>query len=170
MLANVQTMAYYRDVPWHGLGNRVPEGVTSEKMIRAAGMDWLVELRPARGAQPINRKGEYSRYEVIRVPRPSTSEAEVLLGVVSRRYQPLQNVDAFEFFDPIVGEKKAYFETAGVLGGGERVFRCTGDNTLAVIVLLILYQQIWFRRPSAHHLFAPDTPLHSWSCSLCIPH
>src|SRR5467141_1087439 len=38
-------------------------------------------------------------------------------------------------------------------------------NTLAVTVLLILYQQIWFRRPSAHHLFAPDTPLHSWSCS-----
>jgi phage/plasmid-like protein (TIGR03299 family) len=85
-------------------------------------MDWQVELRPARGAQRINRKGEYSRYEVIRVPRPCTSEAEVLLGVVSRRYQLLQNVDAFEFFDPIVGEKKAYFETAGVLGGGERVW------------------------------------------------
>jgi phage/plasmid-like protein (TIGR03299 family) len=122
MPANVQTMAYYRDVPWHGLGTRVPKGVTAEQMIRAAGMDWQVELRPARGAQRINRKGEYSRYEVIRVPRPCTSEAEVLLGVVSRRYQPLQNVDAFEFFDPIVGEKKAYFETAGVLGGGERVW------------------------------------------------
>ena len=39
MPANVQTMAYYRDVPWHGLGTRVPEGVTAEKMIRAAGME-----------------------------------------------------------------------------------------------------------------------------------
>ena len=46
----------------------------------------------------------------------------MLLGLVSRRYQPLQNVDAFEFFDPIVGEKKAYFETAGVLGQGERIW------------------------------------------------
>ena len=91
-------------------------------MIRAAGMDWRVELRPARGARPINRKGEYSRYEVVRVPRPNTEEAEVLLGVVSRRYQPLQNVEAFEFFDPIVGEKKAYFETAGALGEGERIW------------------------------------------------
>ena len=91
-------------------------------MIRAAGMDWQVELRPARGADCINRKGEYSRYEVIRIPRPSTNEREVLLGVVSRRYQPLQNVDAFKFFDPIVGADKAYFETAGVLGGGERVW------------------------------------------------
>jgi hypothetical protein len=74
MPANVQTMAYYRDVPWHGLGTRVPKGVTAEQMIRAAGMDWQVELRPARGAQRINRKGEYSRYEVIRVPRPCTTK------------------------------------------------------------------------------------------------
>ncbi len=42
--------------------------------------------------------------------------------MVGRRYQPLQNVDAFAFFDPIVGEKKAYFETAGVLGQGERIW------------------------------------------------
>jgi phage/plasmid-like protein (TIGR03299 family) len=115
-------MAFYGNEPWHGLGTPVPQGVTAEEMIRAAGMDWSVELRPARGAKQINSKKEYSRYEVVRVPRPSTEESEVLLGVVSRRYQPLQNVEAFEFFDPIVGEKKAYFETAGALGEGERIW------------------------------------------------
>jgi hypothetical protein len=46
-----------------------------------------LELLPARGAQEINRKGEFSRYEVVRVPRPNTTENEVLLGVVGRRYQ-----------------------------------------------------------------------------------
>src|SRR5450631_3837582 len=112
MPANVQAMAYYGKPPWHGLGTPVPMGITAVEMIRAAGMDWCVDLRPARGARQINPKGEYSRYEVVRVPRPKTQEAEVLFGVVSRRYQPLQNVEAFEFFDPIVGEKKAYFETA----------------------------------------------------------
>src|SRR4051812_9399979 len=117
MPANVQTMAYYGDVPWHGLGTLVPRGVAAEDMIRAAGIDWRVELRPARGAKQINRRGEYSRYEVVRMPR-STEQAEVLLGVVSRRYQPLQNIDAFGFFDPIVADKKAYFETAGALGEG----------------------------------------------------
>lgn len=122
MPANVQTMAYYGSVPWHGLGTLVPKGIAAKEMIRAAGMDWEVELRPARGAKQINRKGEYSRYEVVRVPRPKTVEAEVLLGVVSRRYRLLQNVEAFEFFDPIVGEKKAYFETAGALGEGERIW------------------------------------------------
>jgi hypothetical protein len=56
------------------------------------------------------------------VPRPSIEEVEVLLGVVSHRYKPLQNVEAFEFFDPIVGERRAYFETAGALGEGERIW------------------------------------------------
>lgn len=122
MPANVQTMAYYGEAPWHGLGTQVPKGINAEQMIRAAGLDWEVELRPARGAQEINRKGEFSRYEVVRVPRPNTNDNEVLLGVVSRRYQPLQNVEAFAFFDPIVGEHKAYFETAGALGEGERIW------------------------------------------------
>ena len=106
MPANVQTMAYYGEVPWHGLGTPVPKGVTAENMIRAAGLDWEVELRPARGAREINRKKEFSRYEVVRTPRPNSNEGEVLLGVVSRRYKPLQNLEAFAFFDPIVGEAK----------------------------------------------------------------
>jgi len=122
MPANVQTMAYYGKVPWHELGKQVPKGMTAEQMIRAAGLDWEVELRPARGAREINPKGEFSRYEVVRLPRLNTKETEVLLGVVSRRYQPLQNVEAFVFFDPIVREGKAYFETAGALGEGERIW------------------------------------------------
>ena len=122
MPANVQTMAYYGDVPWHKLGTAVPKGVTAEHMIRAAGLDWEVELRPARGAQKINRKDEFSRYEIVRVRRPKAEETEVLLGMVSRRYRPLQNIKAFAFFDPIVGDKKAYFETAGALGQGERIW------------------------------------------------
>jgi phage/plasmid-like protein (TIGR03299 family) len=122
MPANVQTMAYYGEVPWHGLGNRVTKGIPAEQMIREAGLDWQVQLRPARGARKMNLKGEYSRYEVIRQPRPALRETEVLLGVVGRRYKLLQNTEAFQFFDPIVGEGEAYFETAGALGEGERIW------------------------------------------------
>lgn len=122
MSANVQTMAFYGDTPWHGLGIQVPKGLPAEEMIQAAGLNWKVELRPARGARKINRKGEYSRYEVVRIPRPDLKEKEVLLGVVSRRYKPLQNMEAFQFFDPIVSQKTAYFETAGALGEGERIW------------------------------------------------
>ncbi|HXG47419.1 MAG TPA: DUF932 domain-containing protein [Methylomirabilota bacterium] len=122
MPANVQTMAYYGNVPWHELGKQVAKGVTAEQMIRAAGLDWEVELRPARGAREINAKREFSRYEIVRMPRPNANESEVLLGVASRRYQPLQNVDAFVFFDPIVREGMAYFETSSALGEGERIW------------------------------------------------
>lgn len=122
MPANVQTIAYYGQTPWHGLGVPVPKGISAKEMIHSAGLDWQVELRPARGARTINRKKEFSRYEVIRLPRPDTKETEVLLGVVSRRYLPLQNAEAFEFFNEIVGEGKAYFETAGALGEGERIW------------------------------------------------
>ncbi len=122
MPANVQTMAYYGRVPWHGMGIQVPKWTNADKMIQAAGLDWRVEMRPARGARKINSKGEFSRYEIIRVPRPCKEEEEVLFGVVSRRYQPLQNMEAFSFFDPIVERKIAYFETAGALGGGERIW------------------------------------------------
>jgi hypothetical protein len=93
-----ETMAYYGEVPWDGLGKQVPKGLTAEQMIRAAGLDWDVELLPARGAQEINRKGEFSRYEVVRVPRPNTTENEVLLGVVGRRYQPLTERGSVCFF------------------------------------------------------------------------
>ena len=122
MPARVQTMAYHGEVPWHGIGKSVPQGLTAEEMICAAGLDWEVDLRPARGATIINKKEEYSRYEVVRMPRQNFKEEEVLLGLVGRRYQPLQNVEAFQFFDPIVGEKRAFFETAGALGEGERIW------------------------------------------------
>lgn len=122
MPANVQSMAYYDEIPWHGLGKEVPKGMTAEEMIKAAGLDWEVALRPAQGARQINRRGEFSRYEVVRLPKPGISKGPISLGLVTRRYQPLQNAEAFKFFDSIVDEGKAYFETAGALGDGERVW------------------------------------------------
>ena len=91
-------------------------------MIKAAGLDWNVELQPARGARQINSKGQFSRYEVVRLPKPGFSKRPISLGLVTRRYQPLQNAEAFKFFDSIVDVGKAYFETAGALGDGERIW------------------------------------------------
>jgi phage/plasmid-like protein (TIGR03299 family) len=125
MPANVQTIAYVGEVPWHGLGKPVSSTVRAAEMIRVAGLDWRVEKRPARGYPPIKRKGKkdsYARYEIVRVPPVGSNEQEVMLGMVTARYQPLQNVDAFSFFDPIVDQKTATFETAGALGAGERIW------------------------------------------------
>jgi len=120
MPANIDSMAYYGEVPWHGLGTKIPERATVTEMIKAAGLDWGVEKRPARGAS-INKEGIASRYEIVRLPRNDETD-EILLGVVSERYEPLQNHEAFDFFDPVVGENKSCFETAGSLGQGERIW------------------------------------------------
>lgn len=42
MAANVETMFYTREKPWHGLGTRVETAPTSEDALRLAGLDWEV--------------------------------------------------------------------------------------------------------------------------------
>lgn len=134
---NRGNMAYVGEVPWHGLGKRVPANVSAEEMIKAAGLDWLVEKRPARGAALVWARNpslmepdaivkpddevKYSRYELVRPPYQG-QPLETVLGIVSHRYEPLQNRVAFAFFDPIVDQKIASFETAGALSDGERIW------------------------------------------------
>ncbi len=134
---NRGNMAYVGKEPWHGLGKRVPSSVTAQEMIKAAGLDWLVQKRPARGASviwarkpsllkpgaviPADAEVRYNRYELVRPPY-DTQPNETVLGIVTDRYEPLQNKDAFAFFNPIVDQKQAFFETAGALGDGERIW------------------------------------------------
>lgn len=126
---NNGNMAYVGERPWHGLGKQVSETVSAAEMISLAGLDWEVEKRAARGARVVKEKPSglledgrsYSRYEIIRKPRKADEE-EVVLGTVTNRYELLQNKDAFAFFDTIVDQKRAFFETAGALGDGERIW------------------------------------------------
>lgn len=123
---NVQSMAYAGDVPWHRLGVAVDHAIRAVDMITAAGLDWTVVKRPARGAKLVRRRRNghelYSRYEIVRQSANGHANADVVLGLVSERYEPLQNCNAFTFFDPIVDRKTAFFETAGALGDGEQVW------------------------------------------------
>jgi len=104
---------YAGKVPWHGLGVRLPDLATSEQAIQAAGIDYTVET------QPVVTEGGIAIPQAKAVIR---TDANVSLGVVGNRYQLIQNREAFGFFDSIVGEGKAIYETAGALGKGERVW------------------------------------------------
>ena len=42
MAANVETMFYVRETPWHGLGTRVQAALTSEEALIAAELNWKV--------------------------------------------------------------------------------------------------------------------------------
>ena len=46
MVANVETMAYAGEKPWHGLGHKVGHDITPEQMELVAGLDWNVNKVP----------------------------------------------------------------------------------------------------------------------------
>src|SRR4029077_19321005 len=50
-----------------------------------------------------------------------TSDSKVL-GVVGPRYAPLQNMDAFAWFQPCLDTREAALHTAGSLRGGRRIW------------------------------------------------
>ena len=54
------------------------------------------------------------------------------LGLVKERYTPVQNVDAFRFFDDAIGKDDVSWFTAGCYGNGEKVFVSAklSDNVL----------------------------------------
>lgn len=113
MSANVETMFYTREKPWHGLGTRVEEAPTSLDAIKLAGLDWTVEQRE------IALLGE-DKPIANAVANVRSSDGKVL-GIVSDRYKLVQNVDAFAFTDALIGGDVKY-ETAGSLLGGKKIW------------------------------------------------
>ncbi|MFZ0150418.1 MAG: DUF932 domain-containing protein [Xanthobacteraceae bacterium] len=127
------TMAYVGELPWHGLGKRVPASVSAEEMIDAANLDWEVRKVRASGARVVGDNPlTYDRYMIVREPVGEETE-DVVLAIV-RKYELLQNREAFSFFDPFIENKWAEFHTAGALGRGERIWvltRFIGDMVIA---------------------------------------
>jgi phage/plasmid-like protein (TIGR03299 family) len=102
---------------WHGLGQYVNNAMTAEEAIKLAGLDYEVEKRPI-WAQPSNEPTELMEgYKA--TMRMDTHQA---LGIVSDKYEVIQNKDCFNFFDEIIDRSEAIYETAGALGKGERIF------------------------------------------------
>ena len=123
MAANVESMFYVREVPWHGLGTMVQEAPTSADALRLAGLDWEVKQRSIQvcgGAKIENFKANVR-----------STDGKVL-GVVSDRYQIVQNTEAFSFTDELVGGDVRY-ETAGSLQDGRKIWLLAKMPTRKVI-------------------------------------
>lgn len=104
--------------PWHGLGEALDKPATAQEAIEAAGLDWEVEAVPVY-LMDSNQDGFHRIPNQFSITRMDRGES---LGIVSGRYQTIQNRDCFKFFDGIVGQGKAIYHTAGSLRGGERVW------------------------------------------------
>jgi phage/plasmid-like protein (TIGR03299 family) len=118
MSAGVETMAYAGETPWHKLGTKVDKAMTAAEALSAAGLNWKVEKRPVSFVNAGTGKQETvpDQFAVVR------TDKEQALGVVGKVYQPLQNQEAFSFFDAVVQEKLAMYHTAGSLWGGTRIW------------------------------------------------
>ena len=114
-LMYVSNEANGRFVPWHGLGTAVSECPTSADAIKLAGLDWDVVQQPIYTGTDDNKVGIPNYKANVR------STDNKVLGIVTDRYQPVQNRQAFDFTDSLIGEGCVY-ETAGSLCGGKRVF------------------------------------------------
>lgn len=112
MSANVESMFYVREMPWHGLGTKVMEAPSSEEALIMAGLNWKVVQEPIYTEQEESIEGYKANIR--------DSDRKVL-GVVSDRYRVIQNDEAFAFTDELLGEGVRY-ETAGSLQGGKKVW------------------------------------------------
>ncbi len=112
MAANVESMFYVREAPWHGLGTKVKEAPTSNDALTLAGLNWQVLQEPIFTAT--NEMIEGYKINI----RDSDRKP---LGVVTNRYKVIQNNEAFAFTDELLGEGVRY-ETAGSLQGGKKVW------------------------------------------------
>jgi hypothetical protein len=106
---------------WHGLGNVLPNKVYStQEAILASGLDWTV------GKYPLYTRiqSDDGQWHTVEVPdnRVILRESDrTTLGIVSDRYQPLQNSAAFRFFDIFLAEKDCFISSAVSLHNGRKV-------------------------------------------------
>lgn len=105
-------------VPWHKLGTVVSGTLTAAEAIEAAHLSWPVEVCPCYVWDTAT--SQYKEVDSYYCTKRADTQAG--LGVVRGRYEPIQNAEAFSFFDRIVGEGKASYETAGALRGGKQVW------------------------------------------------
>jgi len=107
------SFAYYGESPWHGLGQKLDAPATAQEAIMAAGLDFEVQLTPIATYDGLTVEG---RRAVVRYDK------QEVLGVVSDRYVPVQNRQAFSFLDCCVADGGLRYHTAGALGRGEKIF------------------------------------------------
>lgn len=117
MADHVESAFFARTPAWHNIGTVVEKEVTSSDAIVLAGLDWDV------GVKTVSAEVDEGLFvdipDVKAVVRLSDNTP---LGVVGNRYAPVQNRNAFSFFDSVVGEGKAIYHAAGSLFGGRKIW------------------------------------------------
>lgn len=111
-ITGIETMFDARRAPWDGLGEKVSGALSSEEAIKAAGLDWNVIQ-----SDVFSGEGEQAHGFKINI----RDKDRKVMGIVTDRYKIVQNREAFNFTDTLLGEGVRY-ETAGSIHSGRRVW------------------------------------------------
>jgi phage/plasmid-like protein (TIGR03299 family) len=112
--------AFYggRTPAWHKLGTVIEQDVvTVKEAITLAHLDWTVEQLPVYAVA--DNEDHFEAAEYFANVRSDTTD---VLAIVGRRYVPVQNTEAFGFFDELLGRGDAHIHVAGSLRGGRIVW------------------------------------------------
>jgi len=111
-----KTMFDSRATVFDGIGRKAIGAKSSSEAIKLAGLDWNVYQSDVytynQNGKKIAIEGKYANIR---------DDNNNILGIVSDRYKIIQNSEAFNFTDQLIGEGVTY-ETAGSLNGGKRVW------------------------------------------------
>lgn len=108
-----------RQAAWHQLGTTTPDCQTWEQAMHLAHLDWPVVLKDLYSRDTNNVVAKIESFKS--VWRGNGSPA--CLGVVGKDFQPIQNREAFDFVDSLLGAADgAHYESAGALGQGETIW------------------------------------------------
>jgi phage/plasmid-like protein (TIGR03299 family) len=101
---------------WHRLGVNVELALNSKQARQLSGLDWTASKRDlvySHAGEPVKSRRTWS------IVRDDTG-AEI--GAVGTKYKIIQNAEAFDFLDAVIGEFGAKYHTAGSVDGGEKVW------------------------------------------------
>ena len=112
MAHKVEKMVFAGATPWHGLGTEINQVTGFWDAFELAGLDWEVDTKPlfTGDGEKVSHRAAYR-----------VSDGRIL-GIVGKRWTPLQNRDAFEIFEPLVDAGEMVIHTAGSLRNGERIW------------------------------------------------
>lgn len=108
---------FTKTAAWHGLGTVLEAAPkTTADAIVAAGMDWSVIEQPLITCGPQGTPELLEDHKVLKRP-----DNGFTLNVCRKDWTPVQNCDAFGFFDPILQDGDAQIDAAVSLRDGKRI-------------------------------------------------
>lgn len=117
--------AFYggREPAWHRLGTVIDaDVVTSREALTIARLDWTIEQHPLYAHLDADETNESAMIEVPDKVANVRMDTGTVVGIVGDRYHVVQNIEAFDFFDEIIGRGDAHYHTAGSLYGGKKIW------------------------------------------------